>query len=65
MTYSDLTKYEKSRFDPHPYCKICKKEVKKTESFELIKIKVGKATKYNFFHTFCVQQDYEYGSRVY
>lgn len=57
MTYSDLSKYEKSRFDSCAYCKICKREVRKSDSFEIVKIRVGRGMKYNFFHTFCVQED--------
>lgn len=57
MTYNELTKYKKMRFESNAYCKICKKPISKNASFEMICTKVGRCSHYNFFHTVCLMEE--------
>lgn len=60
MIYSELTHYEKLRFDKECFCKICKQKIFRYQTFEMTKTKVGKSIKYNFFHRNCIEADCEY-----
>lgn len=62
MQVSDLTNYQKRRFESSCTCRICKQKISSTESFELLKTKVGKSMHYSFFHTRCVNEE-NYGNQ--
>lgn len=65
MNYKDLTKYKKMRFDSNAYCKICKKPISKSASFEMIAVKNGKCMCYNFFHSDCVFEEVDKTAQKY
>lgn len=55
MLYSDLTEYEKRRFN-REYCPICGHLVSKEDNFEMLKVKNSRCIEYRFLHRKCLRK---------